>query len=266
MRTVGFLKAGMNLLVLRKIKYNRVYIFIIISTFILISAATAIAANITLSWVPPLSNEDGTTLTDLAGYKIYYGTSSGDYMNSIDAGNLKTYQISGLLERLTYYFTVTAYDTSGNESMSSNEVARYIPQSPIVQPTVVQPPIDELSSPGQTCEGTGVDCPDYIDIYADLYECDLSGANLFVADLSYACMHGAILTNANLHGASLMYTDLSNADMRGAYMRFTDLTGANLNGADLTGAVLDNVIWWNTYCPDGTNSRNNNNTCAGHLF
>jgi len=404
--------------VLRNIKYSRVQILIITWIFILFSAATAIAGHVTLSWSPPLTNEDGTTLNDLAGYKIYYGTSSGDYIHSIDAGNEITYQINYLQERLTYYFTVTAYDTSGNESICSNEVARYIVQSPLegfpstgqtcegicgiqsqngcwcddqcklygdccpdYEPLCLTPQpgdscytgklydcvlncvdaadaasrngdftcddgtggidlrcsefnndggdcsggggldsngngIDDapennerVAHPGQgdrdgdgigdardnclaianpdqadsdlnnigdacnsghasnyVCSGTGADCPDYIYVYADLYQCDLSAADLFVADLSFACLHGAVLTNANLHGASLMYADLSNADMSGAYLRSADLTGANLNGADLTGAVLDNVIWWNTYCPDGTNSSNNGNTCAGHLF
>lgn len=304
LRKVRLLQAGMNLSAPGSRKYNRVYILIITCTFILLSAAAAIAGSATLSWGPPLTNEDGTALTDLAGYKIYYGTFSGDYTYSIVAGNVLTFQINDLQERLTYYFTVIAYDTSGNESIYSNEVSHYILQSPSgglpsagtcegscgvqsrngcwcddqcklygdccadYEALCLTPQPGNAGSgpaPENAC-GTGADCPDYIDVYADLYQCNLSSADLFVADLSYACLQGAVLTNANLHGASLMYADLSNADLRGAYMLSADLTGANLIGADLTGAVLDNIIWWNTYCPDGTNSNNNHNTCAGHLF
>jgi hypothetical protein len=36
----------------------------------------------TLSWTAPTQNDDGSTLTDLAGYRIYWGTTSGSYPNS----------------------------------------------------------------------------------------------------------------------------------------------------------------------------------------
>ena len=78
-------------------------------------------ASATLSWDPPTTNEDGTTLTDLAGYNIHYGLSSGNYNTTINAGNVTTYEISNLPIG-TYYFVVTAYDTSSNESEYSNEV------------------------------------------------------------------------------------------------------------------------------------------------
>jgi hypothetical protein len=73
----------------------------------------------------PTTNADGTPLTDLGGYKVYYGLSSGNYTNSLDVGNVTTYKIYNLTPG-TYYFAVTAYDTSGNESDYSNEVSRII--------------------------------------------------------------------------------------------------------------------------------------------
>lgn len=79
----------------------------------------------TLTWEAPTTSADGTPLTDLAGYKIYYGTSSFNYTVSIDVGNVKTYKIDDIPPG-TYYFTLTAYDTSGNESNLSNEVSRTI--------------------------------------------------------------------------------------------------------------------------------------------
>lgn len=115
--------------VLRNIKNNPAYILIIAWTFIFLSAAAAIAGNVTLTWSPSLFNKDGTPLTDFAGYALYYGPASGDYTNSIDIGNVTTYQLYGLPEGMTWYFSVTAYDTSGNESEYSNQVARFIPQS-----------------------------------------------------------------------------------------------------------------------------------------
>ena len=83
------------------------------------------ARSVTLSWIAPTTNEDGTFLTDLAGYKIYYGTSPGSYSNHITVHNTTSYTISNLPPNI-YYFTITAYDTSGNESNYSNEVGKYI--------------------------------------------------------------------------------------------------------------------------------------------
>jgi len=79
----------------------------------------------TLSWDVPTTNTDGTDLTDLAGYKIYYGTSPGTYDSAIDVADVATYTITDL-SPATYYFVVTAYDEAGNESNYSNEVSKTI--------------------------------------------------------------------------------------------------------------------------------------------
>jgi hypothetical protein len=79
----------------------------------------------TLSWNAPATNTDGTALTDLAGYKIHYGTSPGNYTTTINAGTVTTYVISNLAPG-TYYFAVTAYNTSGSESGYSNEASKTI--------------------------------------------------------------------------------------------------------------------------------------------
>lgn len=77
----------------------------------------------TLTWEAPTTNVDGTPINDLAGFKIYYGTSSGNYTQAVDAGNATTYTFNNLSPGM-YYFTVTAYDTSGYESGFSNEVSK----------------------------------------------------------------------------------------------------------------------------------------------
>lgn len=79
----------------------------------------------TLTWDPPNINIDGTPLTDLAGYKIYYGTTSGNYTEVKDVGNVITYKVGGL-QPGTYYFAVTVYDNSRNEGGYSNEVGKTI--------------------------------------------------------------------------------------------------------------------------------------------
>jgi hypothetical protein len=76
--------------------------------------------SVTLTWDAPNADSDGSSLDDLAGYKIYYGTSSNDYSQSVDTGNSIGATISSL-SVATWCFAVTAYDTSGNESDYSDE-------------------------------------------------------------------------------------------------------------------------------------------------
>ncbi len=62
---------------------------------------------------------------DLAGYKVYVGTRSGVYTQIIDVGIVTSYRMT-LPKGTTYFFSVTAYDRSGNESSGSAEVNRSI--------------------------------------------------------------------------------------------------------------------------------------------
>ncbi|GKS58349.1 hypothetical protein YTPLAS18_18760 [Nitrospira sp.] len=71
---------------------------------------------VTLAWDP---NPE----TDIAGYKVYVGTKSGRYGPPISLGNVTTYTFANLEPGSTYYFVVTAYDKSGNESSPSSEVS-----------------------------------------------------------------------------------------------------------------------------------------------
>lgn len=79
----------------------------------------------TLAWSAPTTNADGTPLTGLAGYKVYYGTTPGVY-TSIVVGDVSSYQVVGLSNGQTYYFTVTAYDTYGIESDFAPVVSKLV--------------------------------------------------------------------------------------------------------------------------------------------
>ena len=83
--------------------------------------------SMTLSWAPPTENEDGTALDNLAGYKLYYGTTSGQYTRQvrIDTPGLSSYVIENLLPD-TYYIVATAFTTSGTESDYSNEAVKTV--------------------------------------------------------------------------------------------------------------------------------------------
>ena len=106
---------------------NRLLRNVLLSILIICSSVLpSFAANVSLSWEAPSTNEDGTPLTDLAGYKIYYGTAPGNYTQNIDVGNVTTYTFTNLTGGLTYYFVATAYNTARIESSYSNEVSKTI--------------------------------------------------------------------------------------------------------------------------------------------
>ena len=84
-------------------------------------------ASTTLSWAAPAQNEDGTPLMDLAGYKIYYGRSSGSYTEQIRIDNpgISSYVVDNLTPD-TYYFAATAFNVSGFESRFSGEAVKTV--------------------------------------------------------------------------------------------------------------------------------------------
>ena len=75
----------------------------------------------TVSWVAPTTNTDGSALTNLAGFRVYYGTSSTALTSNtlIDDMTRRSATISGLTPG-TWYFAVRAFNTSNAESDSSN--------------------------------------------------------------------------------------------------------------------------------------------------
>lgn len=81
----------------------------------------------TLSWTAPTQNEDGSTLEDLAGYRIYWGTTPGAYTNSatIDTIGTTTYVVENLSPG-TYEFVATAYNASGIESRYSSPATKVL--------------------------------------------------------------------------------------------------------------------------------------------
>ena len=90
---------------------------------------TALGA-MTLSWTPPTQNEDGSVLTDLAGYFIYYGQSPGSYPNRIriDNPSISTYVVENLLPD-TYYIVATSFNSEGVESRYSGMATKTVEPS-----------------------------------------------------------------------------------------------------------------------------------------
>lgn len=83
--------------------------------------------SVSLDWQPPTANEDGSALTDLAGYKLYYGNDSGTYDHEIVISNpgATSYVVDNLMPD-TYYFAATAFNAAGVESSFSDEAVRTV--------------------------------------------------------------------------------------------------------------------------------------------
>jgi hypothetical protein len=93
-----------------------------------ITVAQATTGSATLSWTPPTQNTDGSTLTNLTGYRVVYGRSSTtlDQLVQITNAGASAYTITGLSSG-TWYFAVKAYNAAGTESNVSNVGSKTIP-------------------------------------------------------------------------------------------------------------------------------------------
>ncbi len=91
-----------------------------------VAQANSGTGNASLSWTAPTTNTDGTVLTDLVGYKIYYGTSASSLSNVLTVSSgVNSYVIEGLASG-TWYFAVQSYTSAGTVSALSNVVSKTI--------------------------------------------------------------------------------------------------------------------------------------------
>ena len=99
-----------------------------LAAFQIVVRSTTTTGSATLSWTPPTRNSDGSTLTNLAGYRILYGNSPGSLTRTVQVANPGTsrYVVENLASG-TWYFAVRAYSTSGAESSTSNTASKSVP-------------------------------------------------------------------------------------------------------------------------------------------
>ncbi len=94
---------------------------IMIAIGIMVVSGCLFAAQIQVTW-------NANTEEDLAGYRLYVGQASGQYGAPVDVGNVTGHVMEITPEYgATYYFALTAYDTSGNESGYSDEATCFVP-------------------------------------------------------------------------------------------------------------------------------------------
>ena len=108
-------------------------------TVVAIDAAGNASGQSTVASVTTLATSNGTAIlkwdpvteSTLSGYRVYYGTAPGTYLQplgqGINVGNVTTYTVAGLSSGTRYYFAVTSVYTSGNESVFSTEVFKDMP-------------------------------------------------------------------------------------------------------------------------------------------
>jgi hypothetical protein len=82
-----------------------------------------------VSWVAPARNSDGSQITDLAGYTIYYGMSPGKLDQSVQVTDPEatSYTFKQLRSGTTYYFSVAAFTAAGTKGSASPTVSKAIP-------------------------------------------------------------------------------------------------------------------------------------------
>lgn len=93
---------------------------------VVVQAATR--GNVVVEWDAPTTNLDGSSLTDLASYRVVYGQSSGALTQVLNVTDrlATSAQVSGLSAG-TWYFAVRAVNQAGQESPLSNVASRLVP-------------------------------------------------------------------------------------------------------------------------------------------
>ena len=86
-------------------------------------APNALASRVSLTWDPVTLNSDGSVITNLAGYRIHYGTESGSYEQTQDVVGTNVVTISDLSDAQRYFFAVTGYTTGQVEGDISQELS-----------------------------------------------------------------------------------------------------------------------------------------------
>jgi hypothetical protein len=98
-----------------------------LTAFSITVTSTAVDGTVKLSWQAPTRNTDGTPLTNLAGYRVHYGTAPGQYTESVQLPDpALTSVVIEDLAPAKWYFAVKAYNSAGVESDFSTSVNKLI--------------------------------------------------------------------------------------------------------------------------------------------
>ena len=191
---------------------TKIILFLVMLLCLLAGQNTCFAESVSLTW-------DANSESNLGGYKVYYkadssalpfdGVGAVEGVSPVDAHNLTTATISGLDPAQTYYFAVTAYDTSGLESPYSNIVtvpasappaASPIPPATITPVTDTTAPAVSLIAPGSNSSINGtvtVTASASDDVGVSMVECYRNGTLLFASNVAPYTFNWNTTTVAN---------------------------------------------------------------------
>ncbi len=99
------------------------------------------AAQVALAWDPPDGNTDGSSMNNLAGYRVYYGTGSRTYSSTVDVGLARATIVMDLNQELPFFYTASAYNSNGTESALAEELSWTFP---VVPPNLTQASVDGI--------------------------------------------------------------------------------------------------------------------------
>jgi len=112
------------------------------------AATPAPAAEVQLAWDAPMQ-ADGTPVLNVAGYKLYSGSQSGQYQTVVPVGLTTTYTVKDVSTGQTYYFAVQAYDSTGAESAFSDEISVTLSTNSLSTNTIPQQRMRVVSADSQ---------------------------------------------------------------------------------------------------------------------
>jgi len=131
------------------------------------------------------------TESDLAGYRLMWGTTSGVYTDSLLVGRVSHQRISGLVDGTRYYATIVALDSAGHESGPAPEQSAIPGVLPLAPSGVSALPIFYGMAP----------------VWLRNIELDLAGYNLYRSTVSgsgYAKVNGALVADTTFRDSGLM--------------------------------------------------------------
>ena len=207
---------------------NRRPAWIVVSAMLyalLVSHLDAFAGVAILTWDP-------NTEPDLAGYNVHYGTVSGTYSVVANAGNTATYTVTGLGVG-TYYFAVTAYDTSGNESGVSNEVSKSVVDT--TPPVISAITAGAITNAGATITWT----TDEGSTSLVEYGTTTAYGSILAETTGFVTAHSRVLTA--LSSATTYHYRVRNRDAAGNLGTSGDLTFTTTAAPDTTAPILSGI-------------------------
>src|SRR5688500_14976962 len=121
-----------------------------LALLVVLTASSTLSAQ-TVTW-------NANTESNLAGYRVQYGTVSGSPSTTIDVGRVTSRQFTGLQPGVTYHFRVVAYNTAGQTSAPSAQVSFTVPGTPPSSGTLTATAVSPNTGPttgGTTITVTG---------------------------------------------------------------------------------------------------------------